>query len=271
MKMKSGRSQLILFVVISYAYLWLLFGIGRLLDISFSYDFRKPGGILVLIGIPSSLFSASLVTLITGGKEELRLLFVRSLEWRFGLKCYLYALLTPLLVALASGAAAVWIDGVEMTKSWFLPSMPLGLMAFLLVYIGLGEEIGWRGFALPRFQESLGSLGGCIATGVFWALWHSPLFLMPGSSQYGHSVLLFIYLLTCWTIPMAVFVGKTQGSVIPAILFHVSVNFLAFAIHYPYRYYYLLWGITATIAAAFLPRSLVWVGKRSALDDHSDA
>jgi hypothetical protein len=149
--------------------------------------------------------------------------------------------------------------------------MPLGFMAFFLVYIGLGEEIGWRGFALPRFQESLGPLGGSIATGVFWALWHSPLFLMPGSSQYGHSVLLFIYLLTCWTIPMAVFVGKAQGSVIPAILFHVSVNFLAFAIQYPYRYFYLFWGITATIAAAFLPRSLAWVGERSALDERSDA
>jgi len=165
--------------------------------------------------------------------------------------------------------AAVWINGVEMDKSWFSPSMPLGFMAFLLVYIGLGEEIGWRGFALPRFQEGLGLLGGSIATGVFWALWHFPLFLMPGSSQYGHSVLLFIYLLTCWTILMAVFVGKARGSVIPAILFHVSVNFLAFAIRFPYRYFYMFWGITAIIAAAFLPRSLVWMGKGSTLDERS--
>jgi len=270
MNMKSRRSQLILFVVISYAYLWLLFGIGRLFDIPFSYDIREPGGILVIFGIPASLFAASFVTLITHGKGALRQLLSHSLEWRFGPKWYLSALLTPLLVAFASGTAAVWINGVEMADSWFSPSMPLGFMAFLLVYIGLGEEIGWRGFALPRFQETLGSLGGSIATGVFWSLWHLPLFLMPGSSQYGHSVLLFIYLLTCWTIPMAVFVGKSRGSVIPAILFHVSVNFLAFAIQYPYRYFYLFWGITATIAAAFLPRSLVWVGKRSALDDHSD-
>ena len=133
-------------------------------------------------------------------------------------------------------------------------------MTFLLLYIGLGEEIGWRGFALPRFQEILGSLGGSIANGVFWALWHLPLFFMPGSSQYGHSVLLFIYLLTCWSITMAVFVGKSQGSVIPAILFHVAVNFLAFAIFYPYKYFYLFWGITAIIATPFLPRPLARVG-----------
>lgn len=271
MNKKSRRAQLILFVAISYAYLWILFGIGRLFDIPFSYNPRELGGILVLIGIPASLFAASLVTLITAGKEELHRLFRCSLEWRFAPRWYLTSLLTPLLVAFVSGIAAVWISGIEIAEGWFSPSMPLGFMVFLLIYIGLGEEIGWRGFALPRFQESLGSFRGSIATGVFWALWHLPLFLMPGSSQYGHSVLLFIYLLTCWTIPMAVFVGKAQGSVIPAILFHVSVNFLAFAIHYPYRYFYLFWGITAIIAAAFLPRSLVWVGKRSALGDRSDA
>ena len=271
MNIKSGRSQLILFIVISYAYLWLLFGLGKLLDISFSYDIQEPGGILVLFGVPASLFAASLVTLITCGKDALRQLFRVSLNWRLGPKWSLFGLLTPLLVASACGAAAVWINGDKIRDSWFSPSMPLGFMIILLVYIGLGEEIGWRGFALPRFQASLGSLRGSIATGIFWALWHLPLFLMPGSSQYGHSVLIFIYLLTCWTIPMAVFVGKARGSVIPAILFHGSVNFLAFAIHYSYRYFYLFWGITAIIAAAFLPRSLVWTGKRSALDDCSDA
>ncbi len=262
--MKSRKAQLILFVVISYAYLWLLFGIGRLFDVKFSYNIREAGGIFLLFGIPASLFAATFVTLTTQGKSALCRLLSTSLNWRFSPKWYLSALLTPLLVAFASGIAAVWIDGIEMAQSWFSPSMPLGIMLVLLVYIGLGEEIGWRGFALPRFQESFGVLGGSIATGVFWALWHLPLFLMPGSSQYGHSVLLFIYLLTCWTIPMAVFVDKSGGSVIPAILFHVSVNFLAFSIRYPYRHFYLFWGITATIAAVFLPRSLSRKKKRFA-------
>jgi membrane protease YdiL (CAAX protease family) len=44
--------------------------------------------------------------------------------------------------------------------------MPFGFMIFFLIYDGIGEEIGWRGFALPRFQENLGSLGGSIVVGV---------------------------------------------------------------------------------------------------------
>lgn len=271
MNIKSGRSQLTLFIVISYAYLWLLFGIGKLLDIPFSYDIQEPGGILVLFGVPASLFAAILVTLMTSGKDGLCRLFSDSLNWRINPIWYLFGLLTPLLVALASGASAVLINGDKIRDGWFSPTMPLGFMGFLLVYIGLGEEIGWRGFALPRFQENLGPLRGSIATGIFWALWHLPLFLMPGSSQYGHSVLLFICLLTCWTIPMAVFVGKAKGSVIPAILFHLSVNFLAFAIYLPYRYFYLFWGITAIIATAFLPGSWVCVVRGSTRGGSSNA
>lgn len=269
MNINSRRSQLILFIAISYVYLWLLFGVGRFFEIPFSYDIKELGGLLVIFGVPASLFSSILVTLIAQGKDGLRRLFSHSLGWRFSPKWYLSAFLTPLLVAFACGVAALCVDGIKMAENWFSPSMPLGFMTFLLLYIGLGEEIGWRGFALPRFQESLGSLGGSVANGVFWALWHLPLFFMPGSSQYGHSLLLFIYLLTCWSITMAVFVGKSQGSVIPAILFHVAVNFLAFAIFFPYRYFYLFWGITAIIAIPFLPRPLAKLG-RSAMVDISD-
>jgi membrane protease YdiL (CAAX protease family) len=210
------------------------------------------------------LVAAILTILLTGGRENLRRLFNRSLQWRFSIRWYLASLLTPLLVTFVSSIAAVLIAETEIPTNWFSPSMPLGFMIFLLIYIGLGEEIGWRGFALPRLQESLGSLGGSVATGVLWALWHLPLFLMPGSSQYGDSLVLYIYLLTCWTIPMALFVDRTRGSVIPAILFHGSVNFVAFAIKYPHTYVLYIWGIAAIIAVVFLPMPLIKaLGKNS--------
>jgi membrane protease YdiL (CAAX protease family) len=171
--------------------------------------------------------------------------------------------MTPLLVTFVSAIVAVWIDRAEIPEDWFSPSMPLGFMVFFLLYDGLGEEIGWRGPALPQLQESLGSLGGSVAVGVLWALWHLPLFLIPGSSQYGDSLILYIYLLTCWTIVMALYVGKAHGSVLPAILLHGAANFVAFSIHYPHTYVQLFWGIAALIAALFLPRPLIILGKKS--------
>jgi membrane protease YdiL (CAAX protease family) len=269
MKKQTQRSQLILFVVFSYAYLWFVFGIGRLFDIPFTYDPRQLGGLLVLVGVPASLVAAFLVTLITRGREGLRQLFKHSLEFRFAPRWYLASVSSPLLVTFVSTIAAIWITEAEIPDDWFSPSMPFGFMIFFLIYDGLGEEIGWRGFALPRFQERLGSLGGSIVVGVLWALWHLPLFFIPGSSQYGDALIPYVYLLTCWTIVMALFVGKARGSVLPAILLHGAANFVAFTIRYPHTYVHLFWGIAALISAVFLPRPLIILGKRSM--EHSGA
>lgn len=271
MDRQSRKSELISFLVISYGYLWLLFGIARLFDIPFSYDPRELGGMLVLVGIPASLVSATLVTLGTGEKGDLRRFFERSLNWRLAPQWYLASALLPLLVVLASTMAAIGFDRAEIASDWFSPSMPLGYMVFLLIYIGVGEEIGWRGFALPRFQDGLGPLGGSIATGVVWACWHLPLFLMPGSSQYGEPLIGFVLLVTCWTIPMALFVGRSRGSVLPAILTHASVNLAAFALRYPHTYVLQFWGIAAIVAAIFLSKPRRAFGEDSVLIDHPAA
>jgi hypothetical protein len=80
---------------------------------------------------------------------------------------------------------------------------------------------------------------------------------MPGSFQYGNSLIIYVYLITCWSIVMALLVNKAQGSVLVAILFHESANFIAFTIRYPQTYYVLfMWGVAAAIATVFLPRPL---------------
>ena len=62
---------------------------------------------------------------------------------------------------------------------------------------------------------------------------------------------------------MALFVDKAHGSVLPAILLHGSVNFVAFVIRYPHYYVNVFFGIAAIIAAAFLPRLLIALEKKS--------
>lgn len=264
MEKQTRRSQLILFVAVSYSILWVLFGIGKLFKIPFTYDPRELGGLLVLMGVPASLVGATTSVLVINGRDGLRHLFKRSFQWRFSLIWYIAAISTPLLVTVANIIALIWITENEMPNNLFSSSMPFGFMLFFLVYDGLGEEIGWRGFALPEFQNIFGSLGGSIIVGILWALWHLPLFFMPGSSQYGDSLILYIYLLTCWTIIMALFVSKAHGSVLPGILLHETANLVAFTINYPRKYMFLFWGITALIASAFLPKPLIKFGNKSA-------
>jgi len=259
MGIKNRRTQLTLFILISYAHLWLLYGIGKLYDIQFSYDLKQPGGLLVLLGVPASLIAALVVTLIADGSEGPRRLFKRSLEWRFSPIWYLAAVIIPFVVTALSTIAAVVFTEAEVPERWFSPSFPIGFLIFFLVYDGIGEEIGWRGLALPQLQERLGSLGGNIAIGIAWALWHLPLFFMPGSSQYGSSLPLYVYLLTCWSIVIGFLVNKARGSVLVAILFHETANFIAFVIQYPHTYVEIIWGMSALIAIVFLPKPLIKV------------
>lgn len=251
----ESTSSFLLFVVLSYAALWGLFGLGTWLAIPFSMDPRTPGGVFYLIGasLPSSC--AVIAVLVFEGWEGLCRLMRRSLAWRFSPVWYLAAVLIPFVVTGINAMLAMQLLGVGAPQHWFVPAFGPGFLLFFLVYNGFGEEIGWRGLALPVLQRHLGSLGGNIAVGVVWALWHLPLFWMRGSHQYGDSIILFVLLLTCWSIVMGMLVHKSGGSILVAILFHESANFIAFTLRYPSSPYgYLVWMLAAGLALAFLPR-----------------
>jgi hypothetical protein len=110
------------------------------------------------------------------------------------------------------------------------------LSSFLLFFIypaliiggPLGEEPGWRGFALPRLQRRYGPLVGSLFLGVIWTFWHvAPVWL---ASWYAAGMLniynfvLYLLFITSWTIVMTWVYNNTKGSVFMAILGHASVD-----------------------------------------------
>lgn len=248
-------SSFMLFVALAYGALWGLFGLGKWLAIPFSMDPRTPGGVFYLIGaaLPSSC--AIIAVLVFEGWEGLGRLVQRSLAWRFSPFWYLAAILIPFGVKGTIAMMAMAFSGATEPQQWFVPAFGPGFLLFFLVYNGFGEEIGWRGLALPVLQHRLGALGGNIAVGVIWALWHLPLFWLPGSYQYGDSIILFVLLLTCWSIIMGMLVHKSGGSILVAILFHESANFIAFTLRFPSSHYgYLVWVMAAVLSIVWMPR-----------------
>ena len=117
MAKQTSRSQLVLFVVVSYSILWFLFVIGKLFEISFTYDPRKLGGLLVLVGVPASLIGAAISVLMVNGRDGLHKLLKRSFQWRFNPIWYVAAISTPLLVAAASTITYIWIADIEIPKN----------------------------------------------------------------------------------------------------------------------------------------------------------
>jgi membrane protease YdiL (CAAX protease family) len=97
-------------------------------------------------------------------------------------------------------------------------------MALIGVLV-VGEEIGWRGFALPRLLKTHRALGASLLLGLLWAGWHAPNFLfLDESSAYGKSFIAYC----AWVIPFAVLMTwvfvNTKGSILVATLFHAAGN-----------------------------------------------
>ena len=88
---------------------------------------------------------------------------------------------------------------------------------------GIGEEMGWRGFALPRLQAKYGALIASLILGIIWALWHFPGYWM-GAGIHNTPPLLFVLFVVPFTIWITWVYNHTRGSVLISVLFHASFH-----------------------------------------------
>ena len=106
------------------------------------------------------------------------------------------------------------------------------MILMLTVFAGMGEEFGWRGFAMPRLQARYNALVSSIIIGVLWGLWHIPLFLAKGTTQYEWrldaglipAVLLYTVFTIAWSIQYTWVFNNTKGSVLLAAVYHGAGN-----------------------------------------------
>jgi membrane protease YdiL (CAAX protease family) len=105
----------------------------------------------------------------------------------------------------------------------------LGLAFFVFWFGPLPEEMGWRGFALDRLRVRMPALSASLLLGSIWALWHVPLFFVPGSFQQGlgvGSMRSWIFLASM--VPLSVLItcvyANTVRSTLSAVLIHYSGN-----------------------------------------------
>ena len=172
------------------------------------------------------LLSGFLMTAVASGKAGLRSLLRSFILWRVGWQWYLFAVLgIPLLRILG----AVVLPGVLPTYR----SSDLG--STLLLYLqtlpitffvsGLGEEPGWRGFALPRMQQRSGPLLGTLILGLLWSGWHLPLFLTDWAPAGGLLTLVaFIVSNIAFALVITWVFNRTRGNLLIAILIHGAID-----------------------------------------------
>ena len=207
---------------------WLVLALG-VLDL--------PMGAAATVGSfvgPSA--SAFVMAATTGGRAAVLDLLRRFVRWRVSPRWYLLALLCwPALFVLAALAQPGGSDAFRLPEPAFVLQF-LGMFLFILVLGGpLGEEPGWRGFALPRLQRRWGPLRGTLLLGTLHGLWHLPVYLLvpgyngappdlPGTLlAFGQ----FVLAVTAGAVLFTWIFNNTGGSLLPVILLHASTNVAA--------------------------------------------
>jgi membrane protease YdiL (CAAX protease family) len=100
----------------------------------------------------------------------------------------------------------------------------LNLLSFQLFSGPIAEEMGWRGFALPRLQAKYNALVSSLILGIIWTFWHLPLFFMTGATQVSIPMPIYLMLVVTVTIYLTWLYNNTRGSLIITILAHFAYN-----------------------------------------------
>ena len=87
-----------------------------------------------------------------------------------------------------------------------------------------GEELGWRGFLLPRLSARFGLPLASIFVGIVWAAWHLPFFFMDGTDKSGQPFPAYLAGIAALSIAMAWLYWRTQGSLLLTMVMHAAVN-----------------------------------------------
>lgn len=214
----------------------------------------------------ASAFGPSVAAFVTvlafGGKAGIMHWLRRCLRWRLGWGWYALALFAA---PTAMGTAL----GLHLVLGGTIPPMPvqgpvliiIAQFAVITVLGGpLGEEFGWRGYALPALTTLYGWRWAAVLIGVVWGVWHLPLFWMPGTAQADLPMGLFLASTIALSVIFARLSVNTQFSVLPAILLHGVINWSSLVLPImpaagDPRSYTIVMGLVMLLAVAVLLKS----------------
>ena len=167
---------------------------------------------------------AALLLAGAAGRATLGQLLSGFMRWRAPVWVWAFVLISTAAV----GVAALWIE----TALGGVPDWPNGralllvpvVFLWVLIFSVAGEETGWRGYLLPRLLDRTGPVQASLALGLAWALWHLPLWVMPGDFHAAIPMSLFAIQILAFSILYTWIWEASGGSLIVAHVFHAASN-----------------------------------------------
>lgn len=218
--------SLLKYFLLTYAVTWSCF--ITVLKISHGPKSAAPTlalvrGFLLLLGTFAPSLVALGITARAEGRPGVRALLRRILQWQVGPRWYLFAL--AYLPAIKFSVALVHR---VMTGSW--PRFGTEPWYIIVAAIAIstpvqaGEEIGWRGYALPHMAARFGFARASIPLGLIWSAWHLPIFFLPGADKYGQSFPVWTLQVVALSVAITWLYAHTNGSLLLTMLMHSAVN-----------------------------------------------
>jgi membrane protease YdiL (CAAX protease family) len=220
------RQPLFYFFSLTFVISWSLFIAAAIISRNTSSPdspFSPVGYIIYLIGV----FAPALVAIFLSWREKgkagvlalLSKIIKAPSDWRWYVFAVGYFVIIKLLAAIIYRV---------ITSHWPL----VGHESFFIIVIAVifstptqaGEEIGWRGFALPRLSDRFGLAAASIILGIIWAAWHLPFFFFQNADKFGQSFPVYLLSVTALSVAMAWLYWRTNSSLLITMLMHSAVN-----------------------------------------------
>ncbi|MBX2962130.1 MAG: CPBP family intramembrane metalloprotease [Cyclobacteriaceae bacterium] len=106
------------------------------------------------------------------------------------------------------------------TTPWYVMLFAIAVS----MWVQAGEEIGWRGYALPLMSKKIGLAMSSFLLGIIWATWHLPLFYIATADTFNQSFPVYLLQVTGLSVIMAWLFWKVNGNLLPLMVFHAAIN-----------------------------------------------
>jgi uncharacterized protein len=214
------RHPLTTFYAFSYAAAWSLW------TPLVVFRDQVPGGLGILLAMLGSLVPSTAGILFTGvlwGRQGVRELLGRLLKGGVGLRWYLAVLALPLLVPLGLGGS-ILLGGSAPVVDVTVVAVLVQLAMSIFPGSALGEELGWRGLALPLLQARSSALRASLVVGVLWGCWHLPLSLTGSDLRPLSLFPAFVLSVIAASVICTWMYNSTGGSLLVVVLYHATSN-----------------------------------------------
>jgi membrane protease YdiL (CAAX protease family) len=216
---------LYVFYALAFGITWGVGGIGLLTGVYYPEFVFSPSNPLCFVAGYGPTLAGLIMVGRLEGRSGLKRLLARALPTLAGLPWYLGVIVGFAALTLAAG----YVQDPDIFARLPRWDRLLGLLPLtLLTDTGpLGEEFGWRGFALPFLLRRRPPLAAALMLGVVWGFWHLPTFFIPTLSQYSLSFPIFVLNSIALSVIMTWLYRRTGGDLLLMILVHLMANYSA--------------------------------------------